>query len=270
MSPGHQSYIIHKIRDQHSPILKRRVDVDVIAPHQYNRHEDLPILLLNDGQDSKAVRVKETFQELYSRKLIMPAIIIGVRAGDRMKEYGVSKHPDYLKRGSYAEKYAHFILRELMPFLQDHYPVNLKHTHNTIAGYSLGGLSALDIIWQHRSCFKQVGVFSGSLWWRSVAYDDGYTDDDRIMHQVIRDGHYKKGLRFWFQTGLLDERADRNHNGIIDSVDDTIDLISELVKKGYRPYRDVSYYEMKRGRHNQETWRLAMPRFIRWAFGKEF
>ncbi len=266
MSPGHAAYTIHKIRNQHSPLLKRNVDVDIVLPQRYRDLENLPMLLLNDGQDSKTLGVKETIQELVKRELIVEPVVIGVRAGDRMKEYGVSKHPDYLKRGASAEKYAHFILRELLPYIKDHYPVNLKHPRNTIAGYSLGGLSALDIIWQHRTGFKQVGVFSGSLWWRSVAYEDGYTDTDRIMHRIIREGHYKKDLRFWFQTGLLDERADRNNNGIIDSVDDTIDLIAELVKKGYRPYRDITYYEMKRGRHNQETWRLAMPRFLRWSF----
>lgn len=267
MSPAHHTYTTHKIREQHSPILKRCVDVDVLVPVHRDELQPLPLLLLNDGQDSKAVGVKESFQALYKRNLVVPAIIVGVRAGDRLKEYGVSKRPDYLKRGTHADKYAQFIHRELIPYLQDHYPIDSKHARNTVAGYSLGGLSALDLIWHHRTCFKQVGVFSGSLWWRSVAYDNGYTDEDRIMHKVIREGHYKKDLRFWFQTGLLDEKADRNHNGIIDSVDDTIDLISELVRKGYRPYRDITYYEMKRGRHNTDTWRLAMPRFLQWAFG---
>ncbi len=269
MSPGNPLYTVHKIRNQESPILKRIVDVDVLVPHHYKQLEALPVLLLNDGQDSKSVRVKETIQELIKRQLITMPVVIGIRAGDRMKEYGVSKHPDYLKRGTYADRYARFVLHELMPYLQDHYPIDIKHHQNTIAGYSLGGLSALDIVWNHRSPFKQVGVFSGSLWWRNKSYDDGYTDDNRIIHKVIREGNFKKGLRFWLQAGMLDERADRNDNGIIDSVDDTIDLITELVKKGYRPYRDISYYEMKRGRHNLETWRLAMPRFLRWAFTKD-
>lgn len=269
MSPGHSTFVIHKIREQESPILKRIVDVDIILPPHYHHLDSLPMLLLNDGQDSKAVGVKESVQELYKRKLIQAPIVIGVRAGDRLKEYGVSKHPDYLKRGAHADRYARFILHELIPYLQDHYPIDIKHSQNTIAGYSLGGLSALDIIWNHRSPFKQVGVFSGALWWRSKSYEDGYTDKDRIMHRVIKEGHFKKGLRFWFQAGLLDERADRNDNGIIDSVDDTIDLISELVIKGYRPYKDITYYEMKRGRHTQETWRLAMPRFLRWAFAAD-
>jgi enterochelin esterase-like enzyme len=88
------------------------------------------------------------------------------------------------------------------------------------------------------------------------------------MHSVIRGGRYKKGLRFWFQTGTLDEKADRNKNGVIDSIDDTLDLIVELAKKGYRPFHDIQYLEIEGGEHNLKTWKEAMPDFLKWAFGK--
>jgi hypothetical protein len=45
-------------------------------------------------------------------------------------------------------------------------------------------------------------------------------------------------------------------------------LIAELTKKGYRPFHDIQYYEMKDGKHNLETWAEAMPVFLQWAFGK--
>ena len=62
--------------------------------------------------------------------------------------------------------------------------------------------------------------------------------------------------------------GDRNKNGVIDSIEDTLDLIAELTKKGYRPFQDIQYYEMKDGKHNLETWAEAMPVFLQWAFGK--
>ena len=76
----------------------------------------------------------------------------------------------------------------------------------------------------------------------------------------------KPDLKFWFQTGTDDERSDRNKNGVIDSIDDTLDLIAELTKKGYRPFYDVHYLEMKDGKHNTGTWAEAMPHFLKWAF----
>jgi hypothetical protein len=108
------------------------------------------------------------------------------------------------------------------------------------------------------------------LWWRSLDQDDpDYKDDEhRIMQQEIRDGKFVPGLKFFFQCGNKDETKDRNGNGIIDSVDDTLDLIKELTQKGYDPVQDIAYIEMKEGRHDIATWASAMPLFLEWGWGK--
>jgi enterochelin esterase-like enzyme len=186
-----------------------------------------------------------------------------------MQEYGIAAQPDYRKRGSRARLYSRFVIDELMPFIVSNFRVQTASANNAIGGFSLGGLSALDIGWHHPEWFQRIGIFSGSLWWRSRGYEEGFDENKhRIAHQMIRSGEHKTGLRFWLEAGTLDEHADRNHNGIIDSIDDTLDLISELVKKGYRPYYDIEYCEIKNGKHNQHTWAKAMPQFLKWAFGK--
>src|SRR6185295_18081017 len=107
--------------------------------------------------------------------------------------------------------------------LTEYFRLDLNSGCNAIAGFSLGGLSAFDIGWSHPEWFQRIGVFSGSLWWRTRAYEDGYNETrHRIMHNVVRSSTYKKGLKFWFQAGTLDETADRNQNGVIDSIDDTL------------------------------------------------
>jgi hypothetical protein len=107
------------------------------------------------------------------------------------------------------------------------------------------------------------------LWWRNLAQEDEQYDDDkhRIMHKQIRDGKYVPGLRFFFQCGNMDETMDRNNNGIIDSIEDTLDLIKELEEKGYAMSKDIHYLEMTDGRHDIETWGRAMPEFLKWGFG---
>ena len=64
----------------------------------------------------------------------------------------------------------------------------------------------------------------------------------------------------------MDETKDRNQNGIIDSIEDTLDLIKELVAKGYDPAKDIYYTEMKEGRHDIATWAKAMPEFLKWGW----
>jgi predicted alpha/beta superfamily hydrolase len=138
-----------------------------------------------------------------------------------------------------------------------------------IAGFSLGGLSALDIVWNHAGEFQKVGVFSGSLWWRRKGYDDGYDDEkDRLMHLQVRHGIMHPWLQFFLQTGVLDEKADRNNNGIIDSIDDALDLIVELKAKGYTD-EHIHYLQMDDGKHDVPTWARAFPEFLKWGWAKK-
>jgi len=128
-------------------------------------------------------------------------------------------------------------------------------------------LSALDIAWNHPTEFSTVGVFSGSLWWRSKdQYDETYDDEkDRIMHQNIKKATNKPRMKFFFESGKLDEQRDRNKNGVIDSIDDTLDLIAELKAKGYKE-SDIEFLLLEEGKHDVETWGIAMPYFLKWAF----
>ena len=191
---------------------------------------------------------------------------MGIHTGPTRKmDYGVAAEPDYLGRGAHAGDYTHFILRELLPYLYNHFGVT-RFRETSFAGFSLGGLSALDIAWHNPSLFSKVGIFSGSLWWRSLDQDDPAYNDNlhRIIHQQIRKGSYAAELSFFFQCGNLDETMDRNNNGIIDSIDDTLDLIRELEHKGYVNGKDIFYLEFPDGRHDMATWARALPVFLDW------
>lgn len=258
--------------------LNRTVRLDVLLPPGYGdfrkndvappRPVGLPVLYLNDGQDLPRLRLRAIMDSLIQTQRLQPFVIVAIHAGDRIQEYGTAAQADYMNRGSKARAYTDFVLTELLPYIQKHYPVTSDPAQSVMAGFSLGGLSAFDIVWHHPQVFSKAGVFSGSFWWRSKGLDKGYRDDtDRIMHQQVRTGTYQKNLTFWLQTGTEDETEDRDHDGVIDSIDDTLDLIAELERKGYRWNRDIRYLEVKGGQHNPDTWRTVMPDFLTWAFG---
>lgn len=251
-----------------SVFLKREVICSLLMPENYDELDKINLLLLNDGQEAENLQLKTTVENLYVYQQIAPIIVAAIHADDRIQEYGVAGIPDFKGRGSKAAAYTSFITKELMPKLQE--LIGMK-AFGTIAfaGFSLGGLSALDIVWNNSQLFDKVGAFSGSFWWRSKDLNDGYdAEQDRIAHKIIRQKEYQPGLKFWFQTGTKDETADRNGNGIIDSMDDTVDLIKTLENKGYNRTTDIGYVEIINGQHNVETWSKAMPKFLRWAFGK--
>jgi iron(III)-enterobactin esterase len=250
--------------------LGREVILDMYLPETDYYDKGVSLLLINDGQGLAEFNFSLLLDQLLAFNEIQPVICIGIHAGkERLSEYGVHDVADYAGRGDRAGAYTRFALEELLPFIAAENLIE-RFARIGFAGFSLGGLSALDIVWSHPDQFSIAGVFSGSLWWRSRALDKGYHEDrDRIIHQKIRKGQYEPGLRFYFTTGSLDETADRNGNGIIDSIDDTLDLIEELKKKGYDSHYDIRYVNFEEGRHDMATWGKAMPGFLLWAFGRE-
>ncbi len=252
-----------------SPALNREIIVDFYLPTVVEEPASLRLLLINDGQNMEEMGFASILRELSGS--IHPLLCVAIHAGtERKMEYGVAGQPDYLGRGARAANYARFILEELLPFIRNNYKIP-SFREMAFAGFSLGGLTALDIAWTHPELFSKVGVFSGSLWWRSIDQSEKTYDDHqhRIMHQVIKSGTYHPGQRFFFQTGNMDETHDRNNNGIIDSIDDTLDLIQELVSKGYDREKDIVYYELADGLHDVATWGRAMPVFLQWGWGIE-
>ncbi|MGN6491737.1 MAG: alpha/beta hydrolase [Agriterribacter sp.] len=250
--------------------LEREVTIDLFyAFDAEDRPGDVSLLLINDGQNMDELGLSNILAEAREADQLSPLLCVGIHCGeDRKNEYGTASVKDYKGRGAKASSYTRFIFDELLLFVQQQSGIT-RFKEKAFAGFSLGGLSALDIVWSHPAEFSRAGVFSGSLWWRTKGLNEGYVEEtDRIMHALVRQGNFSRGLKFFFETGTMDETEDRNNNGIIDSIDDTLALIDELLKKGYKKETDILYLELQNGRHDIATWAKAMPVFLTWGWGK--
>lgn len=260
--------VVHHILS--SLFLARDVKVDFYFPPKTTDPANLSLLLVNDGQDLVTMQFEDILDDLYETSAIANLFCVGIHCStDRKNEYGTAKHLDYKGRGAKAALYNRFILEELMPFIRNSLLI-YSFKEKCLAGFSLGGLCALDIVWNNPLEFSKVGVFSGSLWWRDMDQDDADFDEDlnRIMHRQVRDDpQVYPWLKFFFEVGTLDEVADRNNNGIIDAIDDTQGFIDILERKGYRKDTDIKYLELKDGRHDVPTWAKAFPVFLKWGWG---
>ncbi|MFM2358173.1 MAG: hypothetical protein RLY16_165 [Bacteroidota bacterium] len=270
MPSNSSKYIITEKLSIASIYLKRDVIVDCYLPTFVNQPSDLSLLLVNDGQDLVTMNFAQILTDLYQQQAIEPLMVVAMHCSDdRKNEYGTAEILDYKGRGAKASLHTRFVLEELMPLIREKYQIPVFR-EKSFAGFSLGGLSAIDIVWNHPAEFRKVGVFSGSFWWRDKAQEDEDFDENlhRIMHRQIREGEYYPWLRFFFEVGTQDETADRNNNGIIDAIDDTIGLMQELKNKGYRD-ADMHYLELEDGRHDVPTWARAFPDFLRWGWAKK-
>lgn len=191
------------------------------------------------------------------------AVVLVSATGDRLREYGVPGVPDYQNRGDRADLYAAFLKSELIPDLEEKYPLS---PHNrTILGFSLGGLSAFCLAWSDPELFRTAGAMSGSFWWRDRDGGPEVAQASRIVLPWAKTKPVPLGGRYWFQVGTRDETSDRNGNGVIDAIEDTLDLMQVLRDAGV-PEESLSWTLVKNGYHEPATWARVLPDFLHWAF----
>lgn len=252
-----------------SSSLQRTVSIEFIQNEAFDEHLPPVLLILNDGQDLIRLKLGDTLNELSESHSLPKIIVAAVTAGQRKSEFGVSGMPDYLNRGAKASDYESFIVNELIPHIESLAGWHFPAACTAIAGTSLGGLSALDIATSHPGRFGIAGVLSGSLWWRSRSYEEGYLETDRIIFSKMRRISLPPYFKCWLMAGTNDECHDRNANGVIDAVDDTIDMYELLVSQSHLPHpgEKIRLQIVDGGTHDTGTWENAYRDFILFAFG---
>ena len=243
--------------------LDRDVMIDVYRP-AVPPWRLLSLVIFNDGQDLDRMDFEGQLRKGYEENNLGNVLVVGVHAGDRMREYGTAGRPDYENRGDLSLSYQKFLVEELVPWLEDRYNIYHNPGKRAVAGFSLGGLSAFDLAWRNPSEFGAAGVFSGSLWWRKKKFNPDDPDADLIVHDYVRRAKKAPPVRFWFMAGTEDEKEDRNNNGIIDAIDDTLQLMAAMAEKGMREHTDFTYVEVEGGKHEPEEWGKVIMDFLRW------
>lgn len=248
--------------------LREPHQVDVYLPPGYsaNPGRRYPVLYANDGQDLATAQFPVVLSTLVASGQVAPVIVVAIHSTEsRTPEYATAARPALLADGLEAAAYQRFVLDTVMPRIAARYRTEAGASHTGIMGWSLGGLSAFDLAWNHPDRFGIVGVFSGSFWWRD---NDGSTEErvaGRIVHRMVRTGPSRPALRFWFMAGRQEDDDDRDGNGVIDIIQDTRELIELLVGQGHREGGDIEWHLVDGG-HNLATWAKLLPAFLTWAF----
>ncbi len=238
----------------------------VFLPSHYEAKHEHALLIALDGQTMPGWRLGETLHRLGKAKQIAPTVVVAVPASrHRMDEYGMAGALDYRQRGEKAAAFQRYLLEAVLPRVRERVALTRDPARTGIFGASMGGLAAFDAAWRHADVFGFAGVFSGSLWWRGDNSSVAAQQSSRLAHRLVRATTPPPKLRLWFEAGTKDETEDRDGNGVIDAIQDTTELIDELVAKKFRRGTDVAYVEVPGGEHNDATWARALPDFLRWA-----
>ncbi|MFZ0293702.1 MAG: alpha/beta hydrolase-fold protein [Candidatus Sulfotelmatobacter sp.] len=254
---------LHEFR---SRIFKNTRFLRVWLPPGYDDAENgdrfYPVLYLNDGQNlfesSTAFGgvewgVDETADRLICEGTIRPLIIVGIdnTGKDRIREYMPhrSMHPMMLR--VQGRRYPDFLIREVMPFVENTYRIATSPENTGLGGSSLGALIALYTAISRPGVIGRLLLESPSLW--------------ASNRQAIKES---RAVRIWPEKIFL--AAGTAEAGTPERSRTVVDDVRELAAIMRRAVLSESRLRMviKDGAgHTESAWGERFPEALQFLFG---
>jgi predicted alpha/beta superfamily hydrolase len=240
-----------------SRYLRNQRDLIVYLPAGYDHQpwKRYPVLYMHDGQNlfdraTAFAGVDWNIQGVADRLILTgavePLIIVGIyNAGkSRIHEYTPTKAPKL--GGGRADRYAKFLMQEVMPFVQEQYRALSDSSSTGIGGSSLGGLVSLYIGLKHPQTFGRIAALSPSVWWHQ-----------RAILKFAQAAPVPPRPRIWLDVGTREGKS---------TVPDVELFRDVLLKKGWKLGEDLHHEVFEGAEHNEAAWSQRVGPFLQFLY----
>jgi len=144
----------------------------IFVPAQYKPDGSAALMVFQDGQNyinlTRTWRIPTLFDNLISRGEMPVTIAVFINPGHDPAK-GTPKSPTAGSNRSFeydslGDRYARFLLEEMLPMVAKEYPYSPDPERHAIAGSSSGGICSFTVAWerpdQFRKVFSHVGSFT--------------------------------------------------------------------------------------------------------------
>lgn len=146
----------------HSKALRRETHSRVYLPARFRQSTRYPLLIVHDGDDYVNYSSMKTVLDNLIHSLDMAeTIVVFSNPGDRMREY-----PNYAP-------HARHLVAELIPHLEEHYPVLRRREGRALMGASFGAIAAMSTAYRNPDRFGSLLLQSGSFVFTDIGDDHG-------------------------------------------------------------------------------------------------
>jgi predicted alpha/beta superfamily hydrolase len=241
-----------------SRFLRNQRDLIVYLPPGYDSQPftRFPVLYLHDGQNlfDRATafggvdwNVHGAADRLITAGEVTPLFIVGIyNAGkSRIHEYTPTKAPKL--GGGRSDRYAKFLIQEVMPFMQHEYRILTDSRLTGIGGSSLGGLLSLYLGLKMPRTFGKIAALSPSVWW----------NQRMILRFAATAAPVQPRPSIWLDIGTKEGPR------IVPDVEQFRDI---LLKKGWCLGEDLHYERVEGGEHNEAAWAQRIGRVLQFLY----
>jgi enterochelin esterase-like enzyme len=230
--------------------------------HAENSERHYPVLYLNDGQNLFEAsasftgvewQVDETADRLIREGTVPPMIVVGLdNAGkDRLREYMPhrSMHPVMLR--VQGQRYPDFLMKEVMPFVEQSYRVATSPENTGLGGSSLGALIALYTAMVRPGVFGRLLLESPSLW--------------ASNRQAIKESRAARiwPERIYLAAGTAEAGSAERDRTVVDDVRE----LAAVLRRAVLSEKRLQLVIKDGAGHSEGAWAERFPEALQFLFG---
>ena len=213
----------------------------VYLPARFRKSRRYPLLIVHDGDDFlRYSNLKEVLDNLIHR-LEIPSMIVALTSSpNRLQEYADDP------------RHARFLAEEVVPLLEERYPLVTSPGARGLLGASFGAVAALSAAWRYPGTFGKLCLLSGSFAFTDIGEHDRGPLFDSVVEFVnaFREDPGKPAESVYLACGTYESLIYYNRS-----------LVPLLQGTGM----DVRFVEARDG-HNWENWRDRLREGLSWLF----
>jgi len=230
----------------------------IYVPAQYDAAKPACVLVFQDGHRASntngVLRLPVVMDNLIAKKEMPVTVGIFITPGAReVEDYDYNNGRDANNRSveydSLGDKYANFLIDELLPEVGRKYNLTKDPEGRAIGGTSSGAICAFNVAWERPDQFRKVISCIGSF----TDIRGGYVYPQRILESE------KKPIRVFIEDTLHDNPNPGNPKR--DWHLQNIAMVEALKTKGYE--MDFAFAE---GTHGDNHGGSIMPQMLKWLW----
>ena len=172
-----------------SEILQETRDIQIWLPTNISENEKndnrYPLIILLDGN----TYFQTTIDALLNLNSLIhrdhgsnTPIIVAIDSQDRERDFTFSKIEMVRSNNTgHGKTFLNFINKELMPYLENQYPINAQ---KILIGHSLGGLFTINALLDETASFSDYVSIDPSIWWDQDMMEDKTTKEFLTLRNV--------------------------------------------------------------------------------------
>lgn len=215
--------------------------VQVYKPARFRNTRRYPLLVVHDGTDYlRYAAFRTVLDNLIHSLEISPMIVAFVQADDRLKEYAADNI------------HARFITEDVIPLMEDTYPLLKTPNHRGLLGSSFGAVASLHTAWANQGSFGRLLLQSGSFAFTDIGQHSRGPAFDPVVPfmNAFRKQPGTPAQKLYISCGTFESLIYENRS-----------LVPLLQASGM----EVKYAEARDG-HNWENWRDRLREGLSWLF----